>query len=76
MWVYISTAHKYFVECNRNTGIHHNDRVHMVSPEMLTKSFYVLGFDLTPDREADEEHIILPRQGNVPVYARFNKPLH
>ena len=47
------------------TGIHHDDRVHMITLEMFTKVFYVLGFDLTPDREADEEHISLPRQGNV-----------
>ena len=32
---------------------------------------YILGFDLTPDREADEEHIGLPRQGNVRIEARF-----
>jgi len=42
---------------------------------MFTKGFYILGFDLTPDRETDEEHISLPRQGNVSIEARFNKPL-
>ena len=57
------------------TGIHHDDRVHMITLEMFTKVFYVLGFDLTPDREADEEHISLPRQGNVRIEARFKKPL-
>jgi len=35
----------------------------------------VLGFYLTPDREADEEHISLPRQGNVRIEERFRKPL-
>jgi len=35
----------------------------------------VLGFNLTPDREADEEHISLPRQGNVSIEALFKKPL-
>ena len=29
----------------------------MITLEMFTKDFYVLGFDLTPDREADEEHM-------------------
>jgi hypothetical protein len=47
----------------------------MITPEMLTKDFYVLVFDLTPDREADEEHISLPRQGSVRNDARFKKPL-
>jgi len=58
-----------------STGIHHDDRAHMITLEMFTKVFYVLGFDLTPDREADEEHISLPRQGNVHIEARFKKPL-
>ena len=47
----------------------------MISLEMFTHGFYVLGFDLTPDLEADEEHISLPRQGNVRIEARFKKPL-
>ena len=46
----------------------------MISLEMFTKGFYVFGFDLTPDREADKEHISLPRQGNVRIEARFKKP--
>ena len=35
----------------------------------------MLGFDLTPDKEADEVHVSLPRQGNVGFEARFKKPL-
>ena len=49
-----------------STGIHHDDRAHMISLEMFTHGFY-----LTPDLEADEEHISLPRQGNVRIEARF-----
>ena len=52
------------------TGIHHDDRAHKISLEMFTKYFYVLGFDLTPDREADEEYISLPRQENLRIEAR------
>jgi hypothetical protein len=58
-----------------STGIHHDDRTDMITLEMFTKGFYILGFDLTPDREADEEHISLQRQGNVRIEARFNKAL-
>ena len=58
-----------------STSIHHNDRVHMITLEMFTKVFYILGFDTTPDREADEKHISLPRQGNVRIEALFKKPL-
>ena len=57
-----------------STGIHH-DRAHMIKMEMFTKGFYVLGFDPTPDREADEQHISLRRQGNVRIEASFKKPL-
>jgi hypothetical protein len=58
-----------------STGIDHDDPAHMITLEMFTKGFYVLGFDLTPNREADEEHICLPRQGNVRNAAHFKKPL-
>jgi hypothetical protein len=47
----------------------------MITLDILTKGFYILGFGLTPDREADEDHIILPRQGNVRIAALFKKPL-
>jgi len=47
----------------------------MITLEMFTKCFYVLGFDLTPHMEADEAQINLPRQGNMRIQARFKKPL-
>jgi hypothetical protein len=37
-----------------STGIHHDDRGHMITMDMFTKGFFILGFDLTADREADE----------------------
>jgi len=58
-----------------STGIHHDDRAHMITLEIFTKGFYILGYDLTSDREAEEEHISLPRQGNVRIEARFKKQL-
>jgi len=51
----------YETSCS-STGNHHGDRARMITLEMFTKDFYILGFDLTPDREADEEHISLPRK--------------
>jgi len=42
---------------------------------MFTKGFYILGFDLTHSREANEEHMSLPRQGNGRIEALFKKPL-
>jgi len=58
-----------------STGILHDDNAHIITLEMFTKVFYVIGFDLTPDREADEEHISLPRQRNVLLEVLFKKPL-
>ena len=53
-----------------STEIHHDDRAHMNILEIFTKGLYIFGFDLTPDREADEEHISLPRQGIVRIQVR------
>ena len=47
----------------------------MITLEMFTKRFFILGFDLTVDREADEEHMNLPLQGNLRIEARFNKSI-
>jgi len=57
-----------------STGIQYDDRAHINTLEMFTKSFYVLGFDLTPDREVDEELTCLPCPGNLRVEARLKKP--
>ena len=54
-----------------STGIHHDDRTHRITLEIFTKVFYVLGFDFTRDRETDEEHISLPRQGNFRIEERL-----
>jgi hypothetical protein len=58
-----------------SSGIHHHNRAHMITMEIFTKGFYILCFDLTQEREAAEEHISLPRQGNLRIDARFNKPI-
>ena len=58
-----------------STGIYYDDRAHKISLKMFTRCFYVLVFDLTPDRQADKQHISLLRQGNSHNEARFKKPL-
>jgi len=58
-----------------STAIHHDDHAHLITLEMFTKVFYILGYDLTRDNEANEELISLPRQGNVSIEARLKKPL-
>ena len=39
-----------------STGINHDDRAHMITVEVFTKGFFVLSFELTPDREVEDEH--------------------
>ena len=56
-----------------STSIYHDDRARINTMEMFTNNFYVLGFDLTPDREDDEYHINLPRQGYMRIEARHSK---
>ena len=36
---------------------------------MFTKDYYILVFDLTSNREADEDYVSLPGQGNVRIEA-------
>jgi hypothetical protein len=47
----------------------------MIAMEIFTKGFYILGSDLTVDKEPDEEHISLPRRGYVRIEARFKETL-
>ena len=58
-----------------STGIHHDDRAHLITLDMFTKGFYILRFNLTHDREADEEHMSLPCQGTVRIETLFKNPL-
>jgi hypothetical protein len=34
-----------------------DDLCHMITMELFTKGFYLLGFDLTHDTEADEDRV-------------------
>jgi len=45
----------------------------MITPKMFGKDFYVLGYDMTPDREADEAYINLLRQENAFIEARLKR---
>ena len=39
---------------------HHDDRAHMITLQMFIRSYYILGSDITPNMQSDEEHISLP----------------
>jgi len=57
-----------------STVTQHDNRAQRITLGKFSKFFYVSGFDLTPDREVDEEHICLPRQGIILIEARFKNP--
>ena len=68
---------KYF----SSTGKHHDDRAHLITLEMLTKYYNILGFELTPDREAEEELKPLPsgkcaQCGTIEITATRIRHLH
>jgi len=52
-------------------GIHHDDH----ALELFTKNFSALRFHLSPNKEADEEHISFSGQGKVRFQAGFKKPV-
>ena len=56
--------------------LHHDDCALLITLVMFSKDFYVLGFNLTSVTESDEEHIRLPRQGNVRIESCFKKNLY
>ena len=58
-----------------STGIYHVDRAHMITLEIFTNGFCVLGFDLTSNSEADKEDIFLPCQGKLGIEAHVKKQL-
>jgi hypothetical protein len=56
------------------TGIHHSDRV-ANPPDMFLNSYFMLLFDLSPDRSAFASHKFLPDNGVVRLEMRFANPL-
>jgi len=57
------------------SGIHHSKSVLQISHDMYIKGFFMLLFDLTPDRGASEGHTSHPDNGNIRVELKFAKPL-
>jgi len=43
---------------------------------MYIKGYFVLQFDLTPDRDASEGHTSFPENGDIGIELMFIKPLH
>ena len=57
------------------SGIRHSNAGLQSTHDIFTARYFVLLFDLTPDRAASEGHISLPDQGNIRLDLQFDKPL-
>ena len=60
--------------CERS-GIHHPNSELQITPEMNIKGYFMLLFDLTPDRTASEGHTSHPDNGNFRIELKFAKAL-
>ena len=56
-------------------GIHHSNSGLNITPYMYRHDYFMLLFDLTPDRAASEGHASQPDNGNIRDELRFAKPL-
>jgi len=57
------------------SGIHHSNSGLQITHDMYIKGFFMLLFDLTPDRRASEGHTSHPNNGNTRVELKFAKLL-
>ena len=56
-------------------GIHHSNAAHQITHDMFVKGYFMLLFDLTPDRGVSEGHTPHREQGKIRVDLKFAKPL-
>jgi len=56
-------------------GIHHSNSGLQITHDMYISGYFMLLFDLTPDREASEGHTSHPDNGNIRVELKFSKTL-
>jgi len=57
------------------SGIHHSNSGLQINHDMYISGYFMLLFDLTPDRAASEGHTSHPDICNMRVKLKFSKPL-
>ena len=57
------------------SGIRHSNSGLQITHDMFKAGYFLLLFDLTPDRDASEGHFSLPDQDNIRLELKFDKPL-
>ena len=56
-------------------GIHHSNTGLQITHDMYLNGYFMLLFDLPPDRGASEAHTSLPENCNIRIEVQFSKPL-
>jgi len=57
------------------SGFHHSNSGLQITHDMYINGYFMLLFDLTPDRSASEGHTSYPHSGNIGVEKKFSKLL-
>jgi len=57
------------------SGIHHPNSGHQITHEIYINGYFMLLFNLTPDRGSSEGHTSHPDNGNFRVELKFSKAL-
>ena len=57
------------------SGIHHSNSGLQITHDLFIKGYFMLVFDLTPDRAASEGHSSNPENGHIRIEAKFDKAL-
>jgi hypothetical protein len=57
------------------SGIHHSNSGLQITHDLYIKGFFMLVFDLTPDRAASKGHSSNPKNGTIRLELKFEKAL-
>jgi len=57
------------------SGIHHSNSGLQITHDRYINGYFMLFFDLTPDRSVSEGHQSHPENGNIRIELKFSKPL-
>jgi len=56
-------------------GILHSNTGLQITHDMYINGYFMLLFDLSPDRGVTEAHTSLPENGNIRIELQFSRPL-
>jgi len=57
------------------SSVYHSNTGLQIIHDMYINGYFMILFDLTPDRSGSECHTSYPENGNIGIELKFNKPL-